>query len=448
MVLTSQSMFIITAMKLYALALALVPFMPVITLAAPTSVAGVYTGTATYREQHIPLSLEIGGKPGLLHAALINGPAAHATGLDRSAASGVTLDGDHLAITFDYFNSSLDLTVMPDGRLTGTFGAPPANAAARIPIELDKAKPVAAAHGAPNINGSWEVAVHSLKGETAWQLLVSPSTQPGKIRAVMQRIDGDTGSLFGQWDGTSYLVSQFRPDGPTLWSITPHGTELLLTNRVASEANRSWQTDLVARRPAEARRLNLPAPTRSTDQTHLKHPYEPLHFAGKTLDGQVVDQSDPRLRGKVVIVTVGGSWCPNCHDEAPFLESLYKQFHAGGLEIVDLNFEDGEQFTNPTRLRAFVARYGLTYPVLLAGHKDELNQVVPGVDNLNSWPTSFFIGRDGRVQEIHAGFAGPANPEGNAEIREEMTHLVERLLSQTNTVSTALPSGGRAALTR
>lgn len=251
----------------------------------------------------------------------------------------------------------------------------------------------------------------------------------GEIRAVIQRIDGDTGSLFGQWNGSSFDVSHFNPDGPTFWSITPHGKELRLTNLIASDANKSWQTDIVARRPAEARKLGLPGPTRTTDQTTLKNPSQPLRFSGKTLDGRTVTEDDPSLRGKVVIVAIGGSWCPNCHDEAPFLEALYKQFHPQGLEIINLNFEDGDQFRNPTRLRAFVARYGLTYPVLLAGQRDDLQKVIPNVNNLNSWPTSFFIGRDGRVKEIHAGFAGPANPSGNAELRQQITALVERLLS-------------------
>ena len=398
--------------------------------AAQTPVAGTYTGTTTYRGQQIPLTLQLTGPPTHLEAALINGPAAHAKGLDRSFASSVSVEGQHLSVAFNYFNALLDLTAAPDGHLTGSFGAPPAANPARIPVQLERARPVAPVHGAPVINGSWEVAVHSPKGEAAWQLLISPTGQPGEIRAVFQRIDGDSGSLFGRWEGTAYRVSHFNPDGPTFWSITPHGADLQLTNLLASDANKSWQTDITARRPAEARRLNLPAPTKPTDQASLKNPNAPLRFSGKTLDGREITQADPALRGKVVIVAIGGSWCPNCHDEAPFLESLYKQFHPHGLEIVNLNFEDGDQLTNPTRLRAFVARYGLTYDVLLAGHKDDLNQVFPGVNNLNSWPTSFFIGRDGRVQEIHAGFAGPANPTGNAELRQDITALVQRLLAQ------------------
>ncbi|HTC19951.1 MAG TPA: TlpA disulfide reductase family protein, partial [bacterium] len=122
--------------------------------------------------------------------------------------------------------------------------------------------------------------------------------------------------------------------------------------------------------------------------------------------------------------------CPNCHDEAPFLESLYKQFHSKGLEIVNLSFEEGDQLKDPARLRAFIAKYGLTYTVLVAGETDQLNEKVPQAENLNSWPTSFFLGRDGKVREIHAGFAGPANPPAHEALVRDVTALVEQLLAE------------------
>jgi thiol-disulfide isomerase/thioredoxin len=46
-----------------------------------------------------------------------------------------------------------------------------------------------------------------------------------------------------------------------------------------------------------------------------------------------------------VLVTLMGSWCPDCHDEAPFLESLYRKYRSRGLEIVALSFEEGDQLT-------------------------------------------------------------------------------------------------------
>jgi peroxiredoxin len=169
----------------------------------------------------------------------------------------------------------------------------------------------------------------------------------------------------------------------------------------------------------------------------MKDPKTPLAFSFPDLKGKVVSNSDPQFAGKVVIVAIGGSWCPNCHDEAPMLESLYKRFHAQGLEVVNLSFEEEDQLKDPARLRAFIDRYGITYTVLLAGTTDQLNEKITQANNLNSWPTSFFIGRDGLVKEVHAGFAGPANPEGHKALVAETTQLIEKLLAEPATVHTA-----------
>jgi hypothetical protein len=50
--------------------------------------------------------------------------------------------------------------------------------------------------------------------------------------------------------------------------------------------------------------------------------------------------------------------------------------------------------------------------------------------NLNSFPTTFFLGRDGRVRSAHAGFPGKATGKFHEEATEEITALVERLLAE------------------
>jgi thiol-disulfide isomerase/thioredoxin len=55
-----------------------------------------------------------------------------------------------------------------------------------------------------------------------------------------------------------------------------------------------------------------------------------LEFAVPDLEGRTVTHLDPRFVGKVVIVTVAGSWCPNCHDEAVVLNDLYAAYHDRG----------------------------------------------------------------------------------------------------------------------
>jgi thiol-disulfide isomerase/thioredoxin len=130
------------------------------------------------------------------------------------------------------------------------------------------------------------------------------------------------------------------------------------------------------------------------------------------------------------MVAVGGSWCPNCHDEAPMLESLYRKYRSQGLEIIDLSFEEQDQLKNPTRLRAFRAEYGLDYPVLLAGEPSQLSEKLPQARNLDTFPATFFVGRDGLVRAIHAGFAGRATGVFHEQLVEEIEALVKRLLAE------------------
>src|SRR5439155_27130069 len=118
----------------------------------------------------------------------------------------------------------------------------------------------------------------------------------------------------------------------------------------------------------------------------------PFGFNFPDLSGRVVRQADPRFAGKVIVVNVTGSWCPNCHDEAPFLVELYRRYRSLGLEVVALSFEEADQLRNPTRLKAFLTQYGIEYTVLLAGLPEELSAKIPQAVNLNAFPTTFSPG--------------------------------------------------------
>ena len=390
-------------------------------------VAGSWRGSATVHGQQVPVRLEITGSGSNLHAALLNGP-------ESSPASGAVFTGNHLLITFNYYARTLDATLI-DGHLTGSFGT----AATRYPVNFgsrDNGSTCSTGAGErlggpmpPNINGDWEIAVRSAKGESAWQLRVEQTAHSPEIKAVIQRIDGDTGALYGDWNGKELRISHFTAAGPALYSLAPQDDGTLLVSNLL-RADIKDQQNLVARRPAQARAAKLVGPTDPTEQTTVKDPAARFVFSFPDLNGKIVSNTDPQFDGKVVIVAIGGSWCPNCHDEAPFLESLYKQFHSRGLEIVTLSFEEADQLKDPARLRAFIARYGLTYTVLLAGETEQLDEKIPQAVNLNCWPTSFFLGRDGRVREVHAGFAGPANPPAHEALVHQVTELVEQLLAE------------------
>jgi thiol-disulfide isomerase/thioredoxin len=432
-----------------------------------SAIVGIWQGTATVRGgQQVPVTLRVSADGSSLKLALLNGPAAHP---DESPASSVTFDGTHLVASYDYFARKLEAT-LAEGTLTGTYGSanPGGRGGAGTPFTLArvaKASDPEAAPGAPDIHGSWWIETKSAKGEAAWEFRVDPpSGKSPVVKAVIQRIDGDTGGLWGTWNGTSYTVGHFNAAGAALYSVTPQPDGTLLVKNLlqggptgggrrgaAETASAPGLTpasapvavpaarpsEWVARRAEEAKKENLAAPTDPTQQTTVKDPSVPFAFSFPDLSGKIVSNTDPQFRGKVVIVAVGGSWCPNCHDEAPFLVSLYKRFHSKGLEIVGLDFEQGDPETDTARLKAFIAHYGIPYPVLAAGTTELLAEKIPQGVNLNCWPTSFFLGRDGRVKLVHAGFAGPGNTAGHEELERDVTAFVEELLGDKATTESA-----------
>ena len=255
------------------------------------AVSGTWNGIAISHGQPVPFALTITGSGSNLKAALINGPASFA---DQPQASSVTLDGNHLVVTFSYFTSKFDTQVTGD-TLTGTFST----ATARYPLTARlAAKPAAvkAAPNAPDIHGDWEIAYKSVKDESAWQLRVTPdAANPARVKAVIHvRIDGDTGSLYGVWNGKNYTVSHFTAAGPLLYTFTPQpdGT-LLVSNMLHADLATDRQQDLVARRPAEARKENpylllLTPPNRPPSRTRPV----PFAFSFPDLSGKLVSNTD------------------------------------------------------------------------------------------------------------------------------------------------------------
>jgi thiol-disulfide isomerase/thioredoxin len=380
---------------------------------SPAALSGNWYGSATFNGEQVPLRIELRGDGKHLGGALINGA-------ERSPASAGDYHAGHLILHFDYYANTLDATVT-HGKMTGTYS----NASRSIPFTAQRgASPAPPSSNPPRIAGKWEVEVKSGKGESAWELRVRQSG--ASVTAVIQRIDGDTGNLYGTWRDGQYAVSHFTAAGPSITLLRPQtdGTLQVVTFAHGGE-KQVWP----ARRPEAARTQGLSGPDDPLQHTQMKDPKKPLLFSAKDLNGKLVSSRDAQFKGKVVIVSIGGSWCPNCHDEAPFLEELYSKYQGQGLQIVELSFEEQDQLANPQRLKAMIRKYGITYPVLLAGTQEQLAETFPQVSGLDCWPTTFFVGRDGLVEVIHAGFSGPATQAANTDLRRNMNELVVKLLS-------------------
>ena len=379
------------------------------------SLAGMWDATVSVNNGalDIPFRFEIAGSGSSIKGSFFNGD-------EKVTSTTGQFQNGSLVLNFDEMGTKLEAT-LKDGRLEGEYsrgtrGTPyPFEARRFTPAPEDTEK-------IPSIAGLWNVQVgKSSKGEAAWQLIVRQAG--AEVSAVILRIDGDTGTLTGRYHDGKFVISHFSGMRPARVELIPGADGSLSVVQGNDKA-------LPAVRMEVAAAKGLPKPSDPTRFTSVKDPSEPLRFSFPDLTGKIVSNTDPKFQGKVVIVAIGGSWCPNCHDEAPFLAELYKKYKKQGLEIVSLSFEEEGQIKNPVRVRAFIKRYGIDYTVLIPGEPRELNDKMPQGVNLNSFPTTFFLGRDGRVRMAHAGFAGAASGKFYEEGTHEITAEVQRLLAE------------------
>jgi thiol-disulfide isomerase/thioredoxin len=385
------------------------------------SPAGLWDATITFNGQDIPFRLQIAGDGSNLQGWLFNGD-------DKVVASGASFQNGSLVLNFDSYAAKLEAKLQ-DGALVGQYGP---MLKKNYPITAHRHQAmVNSSASAPSINGLWEVAVKSSKGEQAWRLIVQQKSAMD-VSAAILRVDGDTGALTGSYKDGKFVLSHFSGGRPALMILTPASDGTLAIDM----SDLHGKSQLTASRPDVARAKGLPPPTDPDHHTSVKDPSAPFKFSFPDLNGKIVSNTDARFQGKVVLVNITGSWCPNCHDEAPFLAELYRKYRSQGLEVVALSFEEGDQLTNPARLRAFMKEYGIDYTVLLGGTPDDRDAKLTQPVNLNSWPTTFFLGRDGRVRFVHAGFPGPASGDLYRQATREFNAQVESLLAENRTAST------------
>jgi peroxiredoxin len=395
------------------------------------SLEGRWDASVTINNVVIPFRLDIAGKGDKLTGTLYNGDQTQTT-------TSAKLENGSVTLNFDHYLTKIIATARDgklEGKVQGRFerekyiGDYPFQAKRYVaPSATDEAN-------VPSIGGLWEIPYESPKGEKAWRLIVRQNG--AEVSASILRVDGDTGSLTGTYKDGKFVVSHFDASRPLLLEITPtkEGTLTLRQNGAYTAKG-----NLTAYRPEVARAKGLPEPASFTTHTTVRDPKEPFKFSFPDTNGKLVSNTDERFKNKVIIAVVTGTWCPNCHDEAQYLVQLHKKYRDKGLEIVALDFEEPEQQDELARAKAFINKYGVEYPYLIAGAPAEMWEKVPQAVNLNTWPATFFIGRDGLVKLIHSGFAAPASGEFHRQLKEEFTATVERLLAEevaSNTGSSA-----------
>ncbi len=329
---------------------------------------------------------------------------------------------EKLQLVWDFFDSRLEAAW--DGQaLRGAYQRRTRAGVVRREFTAQpfQPKPEPAESAPAQVAGAWRIQTDAPRGVRVMNGYFAQSG--ASVTGTIQRLDGDFGTLEGRVEGKRLRLSHFDGIRATLIEagLQPDGTLRGVLD---------GKTAFTAARVEKAAELGLPEPPDPSRYVSVKNPLEPVRFQAVDLDGNPVSSTDARFRGKPVILTIMGSWCPNCHDEAELLADLDRRYRDKGLAVVALGFEyTGESERDRNQLRAFARRHKTEYTILYAGTTEEgqVQKVLPQLANFGGFPTTIFLDREHRVRSVHAGFAGPANQAEHARLREEYDRLAREL---------------------
>ena len=396
---------------------------------------GLWDGTIQSRAGEVNFGIELDQQGSNVKAVLVNAT-------DRQPFTSATWDGQTLTLGLDYYDGKLTLHYVLPQSMEGEYSRLTSKGVVHIPVTLAPHHQVPGTKRwtGPSIAGDWILREEGAQG--AEKNVLTTFTQEkvasdeGRVFAtgIMEPVSGDTGLLHGvvstgangqthfhlsRFDGIHVLAmdGEFAPDSSLKGQIG--GVKALS----AFTAERS--KDAAAADPNAL----------AGGLTHVKDPQEPFHFSGVDQSGRTVDQSSPEFKGKPVIVDIFGTWCPNCHDEAPLLEQLYRKYQAQGLVIVGLAYEYIDDTPrNLRQISIYRDKYGITFPLLLTGTTDQgqIQKTLPQLVNFGAYPTTIFLDRNGRVRAIHAGFAGPSTGDKYQEAQQHMDELTREIVGPAN----------------
>ena len=167
--------------------------------------------------------------------------------------------------------------------------------------------------------------------------------------------------------------------------------------------------------------------------TYLKPGFDKVEFSFPDLDGNKVSLTDDRFKNKVVILQLFGTWCPNCMDETKFLTPWYEENKDRGVEVLGLAYERKPDFAYASeRVKKMKAKWNVGYDFVIAGVNDNVKALesLPMLNKFMGWPTTIFIGKDGKVKHIHTGFSGPGTGVYFEEQVQRFNEIVNEMLDK------------------
>lgn len=349
---------------------------------------------------------------------------------DKLLVDDVKINGDSVFIKMPFFDSEFKARLTTDSALEGQWIRHLADKDVSIPFTAVAGKAERFKVNTPaagDVTGRWVTQFVSAKDKDK-----TPSTAIGEfkqsgniVQGTFLTTTGDYRFLDGVVDGDTLRLSTF--DGSHAYLFTAVvGKDSLTNGRFYAGIGDGLENWSAVKNDTAA------LPDERTIAT-MKPGQQQLDFTFPDLNGRKVSIKDDRFKNKVVIITLMGSWCPNCMDETGFLTTWHEKNKNRGVEVIGLAYERTTDFEKSKKsLQGFLKRFDVQYPVLITGvtpaDPEKGEKTLPQLTGIKGFPTTIFINKKGDVQEVHTGFSGPGTGEHYEQFQADFNRLVSGML--------------------
>lgn len=346
---------------------------------------------------------------------------------ERLLVDDIRQEGDSVFIKMPFFDSEFKSVIQPNGSLKGQWVRHLAKEDAIIGFSAIPGKPERFPAGVPAkipVTGRWSTWFTSPDGKDSSYAIGEFEQQGSVVTGTFLTSTGDYRFLEGVVSGDTLKLSTF--DGSHAY---------LFTARIENDSTLSngvFYAGISGKENWSARKDDKAALPDETTLTTVKAGAAPFDFSFPDINGKQVAFHDEAFRGKVMIIQLSGSWCPNCMDETAYLSEWYKEHKNRNVGIVALAYERTPDFEKSKKgVQSFIKRFDITYPVLLTGvtpnDPQKTEKTLPQLTPIKGFPTTIFVDKKGKVREVHTGFNGPGTGAHYEEFKQNFNRLVDQL---------------------
>lgn len=108
-------------------------------------------------------------------------------------------------------------------------------------------------------------------------------------------------------------------------------------------------------------------------------------------------------KGQVVVLNFWASWCGPCKTETPQLDSLYRQVHSQGVDVVGVDVKE----VSRAEATAFITDNNISYPMIW--DEPDKTALELGHVSVQGLPFTVLIDKQQRVAAVYVGPVAPAD---------------------------------------